>query len=76
MVYAIIFGNNLCWICASRKKDESKNSDFKDAAEVCLPLIHAALEGVEKGTFLRGCLLNIGVPSSPTTNKVILLTEF
>ncbi|EAZ13283.1 hypothetical protein OsJ_03208 [Oryza sativa Japonica Group] len=51
------------------KKDESKDSDFKDAAEVCLPLIHAALEGVEKGTFLRGCLLNIGVPSSPTTNK-------
>ncbi|XP_052167791.1 uncharacterized protein LOC127784503 [Oryza glaberrima] len=57
------------------KKDESKDSDFKDAAEVCLPLIHAALEGVEKGTFLRGCLLNIGVPSSPTTNKGFKLTK-
>ncbi|XP_006646255.3 5'-nucleotidase SurE [Oryza brachyantha] len=57
------------------KKDESKDTDFKDAALVCLPLIHAALEGIEKGTFLRGCLLNIGVPSSPTTNKGFKLTK-
>uniref|UniRef100_A0A0D9V4T2 Survival protein SurE-like phosphatase/nucleotidase domain-containing protein n=1 Tax=Leersia perrieri TaxID=77586 RepID=A0A0D9V4T2_9ORYZ len=57
------------------KKDESKDSDFKDAADVCLPLIHAALEGIEKGTFLRGCLLNIGVPSAPTTNKGFKLTK-
>ncbi|KAG8077706.1 hypothetical protein GUJ93_ZPchr0007g3973 [Zizania palustris] len=57
------------------KKDGSKDSDFKDAAEVCLPLIHAALEDIEKGTFLRGCLLNIGVPSSPAANKGFKLTK-
>ncbi|KAF0916717.1 hypothetical protein E2562_011564 [Oryza meyeriana var. granulata] len=57
------------------KKDKSKDNDLKDAAEVCLPLIHAALEGIEKGTFLRGCLLNIGVPSSPTANKGFKLTK-
>ncbi|KAL5227647.1 hypothetical protein ABZP36_015912 [Zizania latifolia] len=68
-------GNNACRICASRKKDESKDSDFKDAAEVCLPLIHAALEDIEKGTFLRGCLLNIAVPSSPSANKGFKLTK-
>lgn len=55
----------------TRKKDESKDSDFKDAAQACLPLINAALAEIEKGTFLKGCLLNIGIPSAPSANKVI-----
>jgi 5'-nucleotidase len=55
----------------ARKKDESKDSDFKDAAQACLPLINAALADIEKGNFVKGCLLNIGVPSSPSANKVI-----
>lgn len=55
----------------TRKKDEAKDSDFKDAAKACLPLINAALDDIVKGTFLRGCLLNIGVPSAPSANKVI-----
>ncbi|KAK1666690.1 hypothetical protein QYE76_054849 [Lolium multiflorum] len=57
------------------KKDETKDSDFKDAAGLCLPLIHAALADIEKGTFLSGCLLNIGVPSSPSANKGFKLTK-
>ena len=55
----------------TRKKDETKDSDFKDAAQACLPLINAALDDIVEGTFFRGCLLNIGVPSAPSANKVI-----
>ncbi|XP_048551019.1 5'-nucleotidase SurE-like [Triticum urartu] len=57
------------------KKDETKDDDFKDAAGLCLPLIHAALADIEKGTFLKGCLLNVGVPSSPAANKGFKLTK-
>jgi len=57
------------------KKDESKDSDFKDAAQACLPLIHAALADIEKGNFVKGCLLNIGIPSSPSANKGFKLTK-
>jgi 5'-nucleotidase len=53
----------------ARKKDESKDSDFKDAAQACLPLINAALADIEKGNFVKGCLLNIGVPSSPSSER-------
>lgn len=63
--------NNTWWVYVTRKKDETKDSDFKDAAQACLPLINAALDDIVKGTFLRGCLLNIGVPSAPSANKVI-----
>jgi 5'-nucleotidase len=58
-------------VYVTRKKDETKDSDFKDAAQACLPLINAALDDIVKGTFLRGCLLNIGIPSAPSANKVI-----
>ena len=59
------------WVYVARKKDESKDKDFKDAAQACLPLINAALADIEKGIFIKGCLLNIGIPSSPSANKVI-----
>ncbi|TVT97918.1 hypothetical protein EJB05_56806 [Eragrostis curvula] len=72
---ALMYGVPSIAISLNWKKDESKDSDFKDAAQVCLPLINAALADIEKGTFLRGCLLNIGVPSSPSTNKGFKLTK-
>ena len=53
-----------------RKKDESQESDFKDAVTVCLPLINAAVRDIEKGIFPKSCLLNIEIPTSPSTNKV------
>ena len=53
-----------------RRKDESQESDFKDAVEVCLPLIHAAIRDIEKGIFPKSCLLSIEIPTSPSTNKV------
>lgn len=55
-----------------RKKDESRESDFKDAVNVCLPLIHSAVRDIEKGLFPKNCSLNIEVPSCPSTNKVWL----
>jgi 5'-nucleotidase len=73
LILAARWANNTPSIHVTRKKDGSKDSDFKDAAQVCLPLINAALSDIEKGTFLSGCLLNIGVPSSPSANKVIFL---
>ena len=53
-----------------RKKDESQDSDFKDAATVCLPLINAAIRDIEKGIFPKSCLLNVEVPASALANKV------
>lgn len=56
-----------------RKKDESQESDFKDAVTVCLPLINAAIRDIEKGVFPKSCSLNIEIPTAPLTNKVCTL---
>lgn len=61
---------NILVLQYSRKKDESQESDFKDAVTVCLPLINAAIRDIEKGVFPKSCLLNIEIPASPLTNKV------
>ncbi|KAF3662372.1 putative nucleosome assembly protein C2D10.11C-like [Capsicum annuum] len=59
------------------KKDESQESDFKDAVGVCLPLINAALRDIEKGAFPKCCLLHVQVPKSPLTNKKLIVdSEF
>ncbi|KAI3905197.1 hypothetical protein MKX01_017443, partial [Papaver californicum] len=57
------------------KKDESKESDFSDAVNVCLPLIHAAIRDIENEDFPRSCSLNIEVPTSPSTNKGFKVTK-
>ncbi|KAL6615897.1 hypothetical protein ACP70R_038167 [Stipagrostis hirtigluma subsp. patula] len=72
---ALMYGVPSIAISLNWKKDESKDSDFKDAAQASLPLIHAALSDITKGTFLRGCLLNVGVPSSPSANKGFKVTK-
>ncbi|KAJ6813761.1 uncharacterized protein M6B38_143065 [Iris pallida] len=36
-------------ISMSWRKDESKESDFKDAVDVCLPLLLAAIRDIERG---------------------------
>ncbi|TKW16335.1 hypothetical protein SEVIR_5G294000v4 [Setaria viridis] len=72
---ALVYGVPSIVISLNWKKDESKDSDFKDAAQACLPLINAALADIEKGAFLKGCLLNIGVPSAPSANKGFKLTK-
>jgi hypothetical protein len=40
-----------------RRKDESKDSDFKDAVTICLPLLDAAIRYIEKGVFPTNCSL-------------------
>ncbi|KAJ8467068.1 hypothetical protein OPV22_029620 [Ensete ventricosum] len=57
------------------KKEKSQESDFKDAADVCLPLINAAIRDIEKGIFPRNCLLNIEIPTAPCANQGFKLTR-
>ncbi|CAN4086958.1 unnamed protein product [Withania somnifera] len=57
------------------RNDESQESEFKDAVSVCLPLINSAIRDIEKGAFPKSCLLHIGVPKSPMTNKGFKLTK-
>ncbi|XP_050234748.1 uncharacterized protein LOC126682982 [Mercurialis annua] len=57
------------------KKDDSQESDFKDAAAVCLPLINAAIRDIEKGSFPKSCSLHLEIPTSPSANKGFKLTK-
>ncbi|KAK2992935.1 hypothetical protein RJ640_008469 [Escallonia rubra] len=72
---ALISGVPSMSISLNWKKDESQESDFKDALSVCLPLINAAIRDIEKGIFPKSCLLNIEVPTSPLANKGFKLTK-
>ncbi|KAK3013459.1 hypothetical protein RJ639_009767, partial [Escallonia herrerae] len=72
---ALINGVPSMSISLNWKKDESQESDFKDALSVCLPLINAAIRDIEKGIFPKSCLLNIEVPTSPLANKGFKLTK-
>ncbi|CAG7893423.1 unnamed protein product, partial [Brassica rapa] len=56
-------------------KDESKESDFKDAVGVCLPLITATIRDIEKGVFPKDCSLGIEIPTSPSSNKGFKVTK-
>ncbi|TXG61585.1 hypothetical protein EZV62_012948 [Acer yangbiense] len=66
---ALISGVPSLCISLNWKKDVSCETDLKDAANVCLPLIYAAVKDIEKGNFPKGCLLNVDIPSCPLTNK-------
>ncbi|URD76101.1 Survival protein SurE [Musa troglodytarum] len=66
---ALVCGVPSLVISLNWKKDKSQESDFKDAVDVCLPLINAAIGDIEKGTFPRNCLLNIEIPTAPSANQ-------
>ncbi|KAI3866552.1 hypothetical protein MKX03_014823 [Papaver bracteatum] len=72
---ALISGVPSLSISLDWKKDESKESDFSEAVDVCLPLIHAAIRDIEAEVFPRSCSLNIEVPTSPSTNKGFKVTK-
>ncbi|KAG2728779.1 hypothetical protein I3760_01G220200 [Carya illinoinensis] len=72
---AMICGVPSLSISLNWKKDESKDTDFKDAVAVCSPLINAAIRDIEKGRFPKSCSLNIEIPTSPLTNKGFKLTK-
>uniref|UniRef100_A0A0D6R2B9 Survival protein SurE-like phosphatase/nucleotidase domain-containing protein n=1 Tax=Araucaria cunninghamii TaxID=56994 RepID=A0A0D6R2B9_ARACU len=57
------------------KKGESCDSHFKEAAEICLPLIYAALRDIEKGVYPRDCFLNIDIPTCPSAHKGFKVTR-
>ncbi|KAH0453302.1 hypothetical protein IEQ34_017626 [Dendrobium chrysotoxum] len=62
-------------ISLNLRKDENQESNFKDAVDVCLPLIRAAIRDADKGAFLKGCLMNIEIPGSPSTSKGFKVTR-
>ncbi|XP_061371079.1 uncharacterized protein LOC133313695 [Gastrolobium bilobum] len=72
---ALLSGVPSLSISLNWKKDESQETDFKDAVAVCLPLINAAIRDVEKGTFPKSCFLNVEIPTSPSSNKGYKLTK-
>ncbi|KAK8524804.1 hypothetical protein V6N13_015808 [Hibiscus sabdariffa] len=72
---ALICGVPSLSISLNWKREESQESDFKDAVAVCLPLLTAAIRDVEKGVFPKSCFLNIEIPTSPSTNKGFKLTK-
>ncbi|GLT73241.1 hypothetical protein SLA2020_451130 [Shorea laevis] len=72
---ALICGVPSLSISLNWKKDESQETDFKDAVAICLPLINAAIRDIEKGLFPKSCSLNIEIPTSPSTNKGFKLTK-
>ncbi|XP_044497747.1 5'-nucleotidase SurE-like isoform X2 [Mangifera indica] len=72
---ALICGVPSLSISLNWKKDESQESDFKDAVTVCLPLINAAIRDIKKGVFPKSCSLNIDIPTAPLTNKGFKFTK-
>ncbi|KAK3210464.1 hypothetical protein Dsin_015170 [Dipteronia sinensis] len=72
---ALISGVPSLCISLNWKKDVSCETDLKDAVNVCLPLIYAAVKDIEKGNFPKGCLLNVDIPSCPLTNKGLKVTR-
>ncbi|CAL9174437.1 unnamed protein product [Musa hybrid cultivar] len=72
---ALVCGIPSLVISLNWKKDKSQESDFKDAVDVCLPLINAAIGDIEKGTFPKNCLLNIEIPTAPSANQGFKLTR-
>ncbi|KFK41715.1 hypothetical protein AALP_AA2G164000 [Arabis alpina] len=72
---ALISGVPSLSISLNWKKDESQESDFKDAVGVCLPLINATIRDIEKGVFPKDCSLNLEIPTSPSSNKGFKVTK-
>ncbi|KAF7843515.1 5'-nucleotidase surE [Senna tora] len=72
---ALLCGVPSLSISLNWKKDESQETDFKDAVAVCLPIINAAIRDIEKETFPKSCFLNIEIPTSPLNNKGFKLTK-
>lgn len=66
---ALISGVPSISISLNWKKDESHESDFKDAVAISIPIINAAIRDIENGTFPQKCGLSIQIPTSPLTKQ-------
>ncbi|KAF3783127.1 5'-nucleotidase [Nymphaea thermarum] len=72
---ALLCGVPSLSISLNWNKDESQESEFKEAVDVCLPLINAAIRDIEKGIFPKRCFFNVEVPSTPAANKGFKITR-
>ncbi|KAJ4787396.1 5'-nucleotidase SurE [Rhynchospora pubera] len=72
---ALLYGVPSLSISFDWKNGESQESDLKVAADHCMPLIYAVIRDIEKGVFPKDYALNIGIPSSPSTNKGFKVTK-
>ncbi|XP_074280731.1 uncharacterized protein LOC141605746 [Silene latifolia] len=72
---ALISGVPALCISIDWKNDVSSENDLKDAVEICLPLITAAIRDIEEGSFPKSCFLNVEIPISPSANKGFRVTK-
>ncbi|KAH9614421.1 hypothetical protein KSS87_021099 [Heliosperma pusillum] len=72
---ALISGVPALCISMDWKNDVSSENDLKDAVEICLPLITAAIRDIEEKRFPKSCFLNVEIPISPSANKGFRVTK-
>ncbi|KAK9697240.1 hypothetical protein RND81_08G024100 [Saponaria officinalis] len=72
---AVFCGVSALCLSMDWKTDVSSENDWKDAVDICLPLITAAINDIMNGSFPKSCFLNIEIPISPSTNKGFRVTK-
>lgn len=72
---AILNGVPSIAISLNWKKAQSSDTDFKEAAEISLPLIYAALRDIQKGAYPKDCSLNLNIPTRPSAHKGFKVTR-
>ncbi|KAK9734493.1 hypothetical protein RND81_04G143300 [Saponaria officinalis] len=72
---ALIAGVPSISISLNWNKDESGESDIKDAVALSMPIIKSAVRDAENGSFPKQCAFNIQIPTSPSANKGIKVTK-
>ncbi|CAN6463079.1 unnamed protein product [Victoria cruziana] len=72
---ALLCGVPSLSISLNWNKDQNQEDVFKEAVDVCLPLINAAIRDIEKGIFPKRCFFNVEVPSTPSASKGLKITR-
>ncbi|XP_074302195.1 uncharacterized protein LOC141633666 [Silene latifolia] len=72
---ALIGGVPSIAISLNWNKDESSESDIKNAVALSVPIINSAVRDIENGSFPKQCALNIQIPTSPSANKGFKVTK-
>ncbi|XP_057534980.1 uncharacterized protein LOC130813221 [Amaranthus tricolor] len=72
---ALISGVPSISISLNWKKDESQESNIKDAVSLSLPVIKAAIRDIQNSVFPKNCAFCIQIPTSPSSNKGFKVTK-
>lgn len=72
---ALISGVPSLSLSLNWKKDQSQESDFKDAASLSMTIIKNAIKDVENGVFPKRCGLSVQIPTSPSMKKGFKVTR-